>query len=242
MMGWDKIAAGAFGALAGATSSAGYKGKPFTTMVNPEDRSRYAGGSLSRIEGWANGSRPVTSQATINRTLSGQRSRIASAAAAARARENERWIASGEGDASGSRGRHLAAIDRSQIDAERQLAGPILAQAAMAQPEFEMRAQGMMLPFLSQEESLAYGDHMRLEQLRAARKAQGSTLHRSFAGGAAGFGGAGGGGTTWGDAPMTQGGYAPPASNDWYYGGDNPDFWDPSGGGNVDGDQGIYDY
>lgn len=196
---WTAVAGMGLGALAGATSSAGYKGKAFDMATDAKSREKLAAAGTSRLEGWASGEKPMMSQANMNRLLSGQRSRLASSAAAARARatsrENQRG---GIGARSGSLDRRLSEIDRSLIDAERQTAAPLYGQLAMAQPEYAMQAQQMGLQFLQGQEGMAQQDWERMEALKAARVAQGSALHRGLAGAAGAMGGMGGMGGLFG--------------------------------------------
>lgn len=237
MVPWDKIAGGVLGAAAGATSSSPYGGKPFEGRLFDDKATRdYAGRSLTRAEGWASGDKPIQSQATINRLTSGSRARLGSAAAQAHENANERWIASGEGPASGSLDRRHAEIDRSLIDAQRQQEAPLLGQMAMREPEFQMQAQGMMMPWLQHAEQMSFEDWQRLEQMKAAKQAAGSALHRALAGGAAGFGGNyGGQGASFGAGG--SGGAVPDYSfnePDWGSYGGSMGRWDnPSGGGQA---------
>lgn len=201
---WGSMVGMGLGALAGATSSAGYKGKEFDPMVGKDDRQKYAQGGMSRLEGWASGKQPLAKQANINRLLSGQNKRLDAAGASARARASERAIQRGEGPRSGMLDKRLAEIDRDLIGAKREQAGPLMGQLAMQEPQYRMQAMSQMLPFLQGQEALAFQDHSRMEDLRAGRAAQGSALHRALAGaaGASGglskFGGRGaGGGYDW---------------------------------------------
>lgn len=191
MFGLDNAIGAGIGALSGATSSAGYRGHAFEPMLDDEERGDYAHSGMSRLEDWSSGSQPMVSQATINRLLSGSMGRLDAEADASRTRATEQSIQYGEGPRGGMRRKQLGKIDRNLLDAKRQTQAPILGQLAMAQPEFQMRAQGMMLPFLSDAERMAYSDHIRMEDLRAARAAQGNQFHRALAGAAAGWSGAG---------------------------------------------------
>ena len=186
---WGALLGMGLGAAAGATSSRGYGGQQFDAMTDPAMREKYAKGGLSRLEGWSSGQQPITSQATINRLLSGQMGRIDASATAARARARERDIQLGGGGRGGSMQRRLGEIDREAIGAKREQAGPLMGQLAMAEPQYRMQALGMMLPFLQGQEQLAAQDWSRMEDLRAGREAAGSALHRGLAGAAAASGG-----------------------------------------------------
>ncbi len=194
MFGLDNIIGGGLGLLSGATSSAGYKGKAFGQMTDADTRRDAFGRGLSRTEGWASGEQPLYSDATINQRISGQNARLDAAAGEARNNASERNIQNGMGPRNGGLENRMGEIDRSLLDAKRQQAAPLYAQLAMQEPEYKMRAQSMLFPVLSQQEQIALAEHQRIEELKAARAAQGSQLHRALAGAASGFVGAGMGG------------------------------------------------
>src|SRR3990167_4886885 len=169
------------GAAAGATSSAPYGGKPFDGLFDEDTRRDYAGRSLGRAEGWASGENPLWSNATVSRMTKGSEAELEGAATAGRARAGERAIARGEGPRSKMLDKRLTEIDRSLIDAKRRTKGPLLAPLPMQEPEYRARAQAMMFPWLQQSEAMSLEDWVRLEQMKAAKKAAGSQLHRTLA-------------------------------------------------------------
>ena len=205
MPGLGGMIGGGPGLLSGATSSAGYRGKEFSDWLTDAGQDKSAAHSgMDFLSGAMTGKQPLMSQADINRLLSGQNARLEAGATAGRQRAGERAIARGEGRGSGMLESSLAGIDRSLLDAKRQTAQPLYGQLAQQMPEYRLRAAGMMLPFLQGQQGLRYGEHNRMEELAAARAAQGSAFHRALAGGAAGF--AGGGGFDFMQSPRQAGG------------------------------------
>ena len=192
MMFLDDMIKGGLGLLAGATSSAPYGGKAFEGMIDADTRRDMAGRSLDRAEGWASGEKPLWSTSTVSRLTKGPEAELEGAATAGRARAGERAIQRGEGPRSKMLDKRLSEIDRSLIDAKRRQKGPLLAQLTMQEPEYRMRSQAMMFPWLQASEAMNFEDWARLEQMKAAKKAAGSQLHRALAGAAGAFGGGGG--------------------------------------------------
>lgn len=187
-MGLGKLFGGLLGGAVGGTASPGYKGQKYDQMIGSDDRKKYAGSGMSRMEGWASGDVPMMSQADINRGLSGQMGRLDATAETARQRAGERAVSRGEGARSGMLDKRLAEVDRSLLDAKRQTAAPIHAQQAAQKGQMMMSAQGMMNPMLQNAENLGYQDHSRMEKLAGAREAAGSGLHRFLGGFSAGMG------------------------------------------------------
>lgn len=194
IQGLSGMIGGGLGLLAGATSSAGYKGKEFGNwLTDSGQEKKHASQGLGFLSNAMTGRDPMMSQGAINQLLSGQDSRLEATAKAGRARAQERAIGRGEvGNKGGMLEASLAGLDRSLLDAKRQQAAPLYGQLAMQAPSYRMQAAGMMLPFLQGQQGARMGEHNRMEDLRGARAAAGSTLHRALAGGAAGFAGAGG--------------------------------------------------
>lgn len=218
---WDDVLKAGLGAAAGATSSAPYGGTAYKGDMTDDERRDNYGRSISRVEGWADGSQPVQTQATISRLTKGSEADLEGTAAGARQRASERALQLGGGPRGSMLPKRLGEIDRSLLDAKRRLKGPLLANMQAQEPEYRMRAQGMLFPQLNLQEQMDFQDWQRMEEMKAAKKAAGSQLHRTLAGAAGAMGGGSmfGGNPGYGAAPQASGGGGY-GSGGFYGGGD----------------------